>query len=57
MNWLASAALTNAITATMLAIAVWAVARMVRWPALTHLLWVIVLLKLQFPVWPSFITG
>src|SRR4051794_11275037 len=49
MNWLASAALTSAITAMLLAIVVWAVSRMVRWPALTHLLWVIVLLKLLTP--------
>src|SRR5262245_52355694 len=49
MHWLISTGLTNAALATLLAVAAWIVARMCRLPALTHLLWVIVLLKLLTP--------
>src|SRR5439155_1717180 len=49
MSWLVSIALTNAALATLLALVALAVCRLVRSPALTHLLWVIVLLKLFTP--------
>jgi bla regulator protein BlaR1 len=40
---------TNAILATVLALVVWCVTRFVRQPALAHLLWVLVLVKLVTP--------
>src|SRR5436190_9348076 len=49
MNWLVSIGLTNAILATLLAAIAWAIARFWRQPALAHLLWVVVLLKLLTP--------
>lgn len=49
MHWLVSLALTNAISATLLAVVVWAVSRLCQQPALAHLLWVIVLVKLLAP--------
>jgi beta-lactamase regulating signal transducer with metallopeptidase domain len=49
MNWLATTALTNAIAATLLAVVVCALSRCCRRPALSHHLWVIVLLKFLTP--------
>jgi bla regulator protein blaR1 len=49
MNWLVSMGLINAALATLLATLAWAVARYGRQPALAHVLWVVVLLKLLTP--------
>lgn len=49
VNLLIEVALTNAILATLLVVPAQAVGRMVRRPALTHALWVLVLLKLITP--------
>src|SRR5438132_10963338 len=49
MAWLISMTLTNAVLATLLALVAFAASRLVRSPALTHLLWVVVLLKLITP--------
>jgi beta-lactamase regulating signal transducer with metallopeptidase domain len=49
MNSLVSIALTNAASATLLAAVVWAVTRCYRHPALAHLLWAVVLVKLFTP--------
>lgn len=49
MNWLAATVLANALTATLLAVVVYVVSICLRRPALSHLLWVIVLLKLLTP--------
>ncbi|MGH7129060.1 MAG: hypothetical protein ACREIV_10855, partial [Planctomycetaceae bacterium] len=49
MNILLQTALTNAVTAALLAAVVLVVTRFVRRPALAHLLWVVVLIKLVTP--------
>jgi beta-lactamase regulating signal transducer with metallopeptidase domain len=49
MNWLVSTGLMNAAAATLLASVAWVVGRCWRRPALAHLLWAIVLLKLLTP--------
>jgi len=49
MNWLVSMGLINAVLATLLATVAWAIARHGRQPALAHVLWVVVLLKLLTP--------
>ena len=49
MYWLTNVALANAAAATLLAIGVFGISRLVRRPALIHLLWVLVLLKLVTP--------
>src|SRR5437764_13172606 len=49
MNWLVSMGLVNAVLATALAAVAFFVGRYSRWPALTHVLWVLVLLKLLTP--------
>src|SRR5689334_6857831 len=49
MNWLVTIGLTNALVAMLLAAIAWIVARCWRQPALAHLLWVVVLLKLFTP--------
>src|SRR6478672_3261097 len=48
-SWLISTGLTNAALATLLALVALAISRLVRSPALTHLLWIVVLLKLFTP--------
>ena len=49
MTWIVTIGLTNAVLATALAIVAWAVGRCWRRPALTRLLWIIVLAKLVSP--------
>ena len=49
MTWLVSMVLTNAVLATLLAAIAWTVARCWRQPAIAHVLWVLVLLKLLTP--------
>src|SRR6266699_4326708 len=48
-HWLISIGLINAALATLLAAAVWAAGQFWRRPALAHVLWVVVLLKLLTP--------
>lgn len=56
MTMLTTIAITNALTAVPLALLAWVVGRCTRRPALTHALWIVVLMKLvtpplfQFPV-------
>jgi WD40 repeat protein/beta-lactamase regulating signal transducer with metallopeptidase domain len=52
MNALLAIGLTNAVLATLLALAAAAVTRRCRRPALVHGLWLLVLLKLLTPPWP-----
>ena len=49
MTWLVTIGLTNAVLAALLAVAAYAVGRWARRPALTHVLWVLVLIKLLTP--------
>src|SRR6267142_893777 len=49
MNWLVSIGLINAVLVTLLAAAACAAGRFWRQPALGHVLWVVVLLKLLTP--------
>jgi beta-lactamase regulating signal transducer with metallopeptidase domain len=49
LSWLISTGLTNAVLATVLALVALVVSRLVRSPVLTHLLWIVVLLKLLTP--------
>jgi len=49
MSWLFVMGLTNAVLATLLAAIAVVVARLSRWPALAHALWIVVLLKLLTP--------
>src|SRR5947199_9418964 len=49
MSWLISTGLTNAALATLLALVALAISRLIRSPALTHLLWIVVLIKLITP--------
>ncbi|MBW8884717.1 MAG: M56 family metallopeptidase, partial [Planctomycetia bacterium] len=49
LSWLITTALTNAALATLLALVALAISRLFRSPALTHLLWIVVLLKLLTP--------
>ena len=49
MHWLVESALANALSAAILAVVVLAVSRRVRNSALTHALWVLVLVKLVTP--------
>src|SRR5436190_20199656 len=49
LSWLMTTALINAALATLLALVALVISRLVRSPALTHLLWVVVLLKLLTP--------
>ncbi|HVX12395.1 MAG TPA: M56 family metallopeptidase [Pirellulales bacterium] len=49
MTWLMAIGLTNAVLASLLAFAAWGVGRCCKRPALTRLLWVVVLCKLFAP--------
>lgn len=49
MTWLVTIGLTNAVLAAMLALVAWAVGRWAKRPALTHVLWVLALIKLLTP--------
>ena len=49
MQWLTNVALANAVAATLLAVVAWLISRCVRRPALVHVLWVLVLVKLITP--------
>ncbi len=49
MAWLLSIGLTNALLATLLSLAAFALGRWLRRPALAHLLWIVVLAKLLTP--------
>ena len=49
MSWLLYAGLSNAAIAAILAVPAWIVARQFRRPALAHVLWLLVLLKLVTP--------
>lgn len=49
MTWLVAIGLTNAVVASLLAVIAWGVGRSCRRPALTRLLWIIVLCKLLAP--------
>jgi beta-lactamase regulating signal transducer with metallopeptidase domain len=46
MTWLVTIGLTNAVIAALLGILAYGVGRWAKWPALTHVLWVLVLIKL-----------
>jgi beta-lactamase regulating signal transducer with metallopeptidase domain len=49
MQWLVEVGLSNALAATVLALAAWIVGTLWRRPAVTHALWLLVLLKLLTP--------
>jgi bla regulator protein BlaR1 len=49
MTWLVTLGLTNAVLAALLAAAAYAIGRWAKRPALTHVLWVLVLIKLLTP--------
>ena len=49
MTWLVAIGLTNAAMASVLACIAWGIGRSLRRPALTHLLWILVLCKLLAP--------
>ncbi len=49
MTWLVTIGLTNAVLAALLAAGAYAIGRWARRPALTHVLWVLVLIKLLTP--------
>ncbi|MCU0876643.1 MAG: hypothetical protein MUF06_02485 [Pirellulaceae bacterium] len=49
MSWLVLACLNNGIFVIPLALLAWGIGRYSRWPALSHILWVLVLIKLVTP--------
>src|SRR5262245_41278817 len=49
MTWLVTTGLTNALVAALLAVAAYGLGRWLKRPALTHVLWVLVLIKLLTP--------
>ena len=49
MHGVLQVGLTNAVLATLLAVVVWCVTRIVRRPAVAHVLWLLVLVKLVTP--------
>lgn len=49
MTWLVTIGLTNAVLAALLALVAWLVGRWAKRPALTHVLWVLALIKLLTP--------
>ena len=57
MTWLVAIGLTNAAVASVLACVAWGIGRWFRRPALTRLLWILVLVKLLAPPFANVPTG